>query len=59
MTTKTNRLAAPAGYDPSQFPAFAVTVDIVILTMSDGRLQVLPVRRGVAPVEGRWASAAG
>ena len=55
MTTKTNRKAAPAGYDPSQFPAFAVTVDIVILTMSEGRLQVLLVRRGVAPFEGMWA----
>ena len=46
---------APAGYDPSQFPAFAVTVDVVILTMSDGRLHVLLVRRGVAPFEGMWA----
>jgi 8-oxo-dGTP diphosphatase len=55
VTTKTNRQAAPAGYDPSQFPAFAVTVDIVILTMSDGRLKVLLVRRGVAPFEGMWA----
>ena len=55
MTTKTNRRAAPAGYDPSKFPAFAVTVDTVILTMSDGRLQVLLVRRGVAPFEGMWA----
>jgi 8-oxo-dGTP diphosphatase len=45
----------PAGYDPSQFPAFAVTVDMVILTMSDSRLHVLLVRRGVAPFEGRWA----
>ncbi len=43
------------GYDPSQFPAFAVTVDVVILTMSDGRLHVLLVRRGVAPFEGMWA----
>ena len=45
----------PANYDPSQFPAFAVTVDIVILTMSDGRPHVLLVRRGVAPFEGMWA----
>lgn len=55
MTTKTDRHAAPAGYDPSQFPAFAVTVDVVILTMSVGRLCVLLVRRGVAPFEGMWA----
>ncbi len=45
----------PAGYDPSQFPAFAVTVDIVILTMSEGLLQVLLVRRGGAPYAGMWA----
>ena len=45
----------PEGYDPSQFPAFAVTVDIVILTMSAGALHVLLVRRGEAPFEGMWA----
>lgn len=37
------------------FPAFAVTVDVVILTMSEGSLQVLLVRRGEAPFEGMWA----
>jgi 8-oxo-dGTP diphosphatase len=42
-------------YDPSRFPAFAVTVDVVILTMSEGRLHVLLVRRGVEPFEGMWA----
>lgn len=47
--------AVDESYDPSQFPAFAVTVDVVILTMEDGRLHVLLVRRGVAPFEGRWA----
>ena len=45
----------PAQYDPSRFPAFAVTVDMVILTMSDNRLNVLLVRRGVAPFKGMWA----
>ncbi len=45
----------PEGYDPSQFPAFAVTVDIVILTMAEGRLHVLLVRRGVEPFQGMWA----
>ena len=48
MTTRTD-------YDPSQFPAFAVTVDVVILTMSEGRLHVLLVRRGETPFEGMWA----
>jgi 8-oxo-dGTP diphosphatase len=42
-------------YDPSQFPAFAVTVDVVILTMSEGTLHVLLVRRGEAPFKGMWA----
>src|SRR3979411_2296911 len=55
VTTKTSDRRGPAGYDPSRFPAFAVTVDVVILTMADGRLHVLLVRRGVAPHEGMWA----
>jgi 8-oxo-dGTP diphosphatase len=56
VTTKTRGgRGVPAGYDPSQFPAFAVTVDIVILTMSDSRPHVLLVRRGVAPFKGMWA----
>jgi 8-oxo-dGTP diphosphatase len=52
---KTSAGQAPAAYDPSQFPAFAVTVDVVILTMSESRLHVLLVRRGEAPFEGMWA----
>jgi 8-oxo-dGTP diphosphatase len=55
VTTKTSKPGVPVGYDPSQFPAFAVTVDVVVLTMSDSRLHVLLVRRGAAPFEGRWA----
>jgi 8-oxo-dGTP diphosphatase len=55
MATKTPDDLAPLGYDPSQFPAFAVTVDVVILTMSAGMLHVLLVRRGEAPYEGMWA----
>ena len=55
MTTTFAGGEPPAGYDPSQFPAFAVTVDVVILTMSDAKLQVLLVRRGEAPFEGMWA----
>ena len=54
MKTKT-RDQAPPGYDPSQFPAFAVTVDVVVLTMVDGLLHVLLVCRGEAPFEGMWA----
>jgi len=55
MTTRTGANQPPPGYDPSQFPAFAVTVDVVILTMFDGTLNVLLVRRGEAPFEGMWA----
>jgi len=42
-------------YDPSRFPPFAATVDVVILTMSEGTLHVLLVRRGEAPFQGMWA----
>jgi 8-oxo-dGTP diphosphatase len=55
VTPRARAEQAPAGYDPSQFPAFAVTVDVVILTMSEGKLHVLLVRRGEAPFEGMWA----
>ncbi len=55
MATRTPGSDVPEGYDPSQFPAFAVTVDIVILTMSAGTLHVLLVRRGEDPFEGFWA----
>jgi len=55
VPTKTNDAKAPLGYDPSQFPAFAVTVDVVVLTMSEGLLHVLLVCRGEKPFEGMWA----
>lgn len=55
MPTKTPDPGVPSGYDPSRFPAFAVTVDVVILTMLEGTLHVLLVRRGQAPFEGMWA----
>ena len=55
MATKTGDPGVPFDYDPSQFPAFAVTVDVVVLTMSEGLLHVLLVCRGEAPYEGAWA----
>jgi 8-oxo-dGTP diphosphatase len=55
MTTRTNGAGVPSDYDPTRFPPFAVTVDVVILTMAEGRLHVLLVRRGVAPYQGMWA----
>ncbi|HEX3090091.1 MAG TPA: NUDIX domain-containing protein [Ilumatobacteraceae bacterium] len=55
MATRTVNNNVPVGYDPSKFPAFAVTVDVVILTMVDEQLHVLLVQRGQAPFEGMWA----
>jgi 8-oxo-dGTP diphosphatase len=55
MATRKPGASAPPGYDASKFPAFAVTVDIVILTMADGVLHVLLVRRGEEPFKGMWA----
>jgi 8-oxo-dGTP diphosphatase len=59
MPTRIRRGKVPAGYDPRTFPAFAVTVDVVILTMSEGVLHVLLVRRGQEPFKGMWASPGG
>ena len=42
-------------YDPSAFSPFAVTVDLVIFTVRDKRLQVLLIRRGETPFKGQWA----
>jgi 8-oxo-dGTP diphosphatase len=42
-------------YDPSAFPPFAVTVDLVALTVRDNALSALVVRRGEAPYQGFWA----
>ncbi len=53
MRTRTQVL--PPGYDAGEFPAFAVTVDVVILTMAAGLLNVLLVRRGEEPFKGTWA----
>jgi 8-oxo-dGTP diphosphatase len=55
MATKSRNAGVPPGYDPAQFPPFAVTVDVVILTMSEGMLHALLVCRGEAPFEGMWA----
>lgn len=46
---------APQGYDAGQYPSFAVTVDVVILTIVDDRLHVLLVQRLADPYAGRWA----
>lgn len=42
-------------YDPSVFPPFAVSVDLVVLTVREHALSALAVRRGEPPFQGRWA----
>jgi 8-oxo-dGTP diphosphatase len=42
-------------YDPAAYPAVAVTVDLVVLTIRDDALHALLVRRGGEPFRGRWA----
>lgn len=42
-------------YVPADFPPFAVTVDLVVLTVRDDELCALVVRRGEAPFRGSWA----
>lgn len=52
MTSEKEFLAA---YDPTAFPPVAVTVDVVILTVRQGQLSTLLVRRGGHPYLGQWA----
>jgi 8-oxo-dGTP diphosphatase len=44
-----------SGYDPSDFPPFAVTVDLAVFTIRAGLLAVLLVQRGTHPYQGYWA----
>ncbi|WDZ86167.1 NUDIX hydrolase [Micromonospora cathayae] len=44
-----------AGYDPTAYPAVAVTVDVVALTIREGALHLLLIRRGQPPYQGHWA----
>ncbi|MFJ8686128.1 MULTISPECIES: NUDIX hydrolase [Micromonospora] len=44
-----------AGYDPSAYPATAITVDVVALTIREGALHLLLIRRGQPPYQGHWA----
>ena len=44
-----------AAYDPRAFDPVAVTVDVVALTIREASLQVLLIRRGEPPFQGRWA----
>lgn len=44
-----------AAYDPSRHPHIAVTVDVVLLTVRQGRFSLLLVLRGDHPHKGKWA----
>ncbi len=46
---------APAGYDPHAYPPFAITADLVILTIREQRLHVLLIERLGEPFAGSWA----
>ncbi|HEX4224356.1 MAG TPA: NUDIX domain-containing protein [Pseudonocardiaceae bacterium] len=48
-----------ADYQAADHPPFAVTVDLVVLTISGDELCALVVKRGEAPHRGRWALAGG
>lgn len=42
-------------YDPKAYAPVAVTVDIAVLTIHQGRLAVLLIERGAHPFKGSWA----
>ncbi|WP_106398306.1 NUDIX hydrolase [Actinocorallia populi] len=44
-----------AEYDPRGYDPIAVTVDVVALTIRDGVLHVLLIRRAAPPFTGQWA----
>ncbi|MGK4584552.1 NUDIX hydrolase [Kitasatospora sp. HPMI-4] len=54
-TTGTAEQQWLAAYRPAAYPPVAVTVDVVALTLCQGRLHVLLVRRGEPPYQGCWA----
>ncbi len=45
----------PANYDPAQFERPSVTVDVVLFTLRERRLQTLLIQRGEQPFAGSWA----
>lgn len=51
----TGGATAPPGYDPGDYPPFAVTVDLAVFTVRDGALKVLLVERSADPYGGAWA----
>jgi 8-oxo-dGTP diphosphatase len=48
-------MGEPAHYDPRKYERPSVTVDVVILTLREGELQVLLIQRKNWPYAGMWA----
>jgi 8-oxo-dGTP diphosphatase len=46
---------APPGYDPASYPPVGVSVDVVVLTLSEGQLHVVLIQRGAEPHQDAWA----
>ncbi len=44
-----------SSYNPEAFPRVAVAVDVVLLSVVEGRLVVLLQQRNQQPAQGRWA----
>jgi 8-oxo-dGTP diphosphatase len=60
MTKPTKRISREerqflAGYDAARFPHPSVTVDVAIVTATQGRLRAVLVRRADHPDRGRWS----
>lgn len=55
MSERMDEAGFLAAYDPRAYPAVAVTVDVVALTIREGRLSVLLVERGTQPFKGHRA----
>ena len=50
-----DELAFLASYDASAYPHPSVAVDVVLLTVADGGIRTLLLRRSRQPQQGRWA----
>lgn len=48
-------MTSPSDYDASDYPSFAVTVDIAVFTHEAGRLKVVLIQRANDPYRGAWA----
>jgi len=55
MSDNTPTAGSGDAYNPRDYPAVAVTVDIVVFTIVNAELKVLLIQRGEPPFLGRWA----